>query len=151
MINFQAQKKELDTEYNRLQQQYFRLSSEHSTLNNQQKRNFQIFKEQKANEIASLDGNVACSLTGPVLLVFLMCWAGDPSGAALFLITHQSPSFDFFWLPLLAYEFAYNQCCKKINFAHISIIKNISLFIYGIVGIYIICDKVYSKVAFGLK
>lgn len=70
MINFQAQNKELDTEYNRLQQQYFRLSSEHSTLNNQQKRNFQIFKEQKANEIASLDGNVACSLTGPVLLVF---------------------------------------------------------------------------------
>lgn len=53
-----AQNKELDTEYNRLQQQYFRLSSEHSTLNNQQKRNFQLFKEQKANEIASLDEEI---------------------------------------------------------------------------------------------
>lgn len=69
MIIFQAQNKELDTEYSRLQQQYFRLSSEHSTLNNQQKRNYQLFKEQKANEITSLDGNVTCSLTVPIQLV----------------------------------------------------------------------------------
>lgn len=53
-----AQNKELDTEYSRLQQQYSRLSSEHSTLNNQQKRNYQLFKEQKANEITSLDEEI---------------------------------------------------------------------------------------------
>ncbi|KAJ7376204.1 hypothetical protein OS493_036185 [Desmophyllum pertusum] len=55
-----AQNKELDTDYNRLRQQYTRLSSEHSQLNNQQKRNYQLYKEQKTNEIASLDGKVAC-------------------------------------------------------------------------------------------
>lgn len=52
----QLQNKELDTDYNRLQQQYTRLSSEHSQLNSQLKRNFQLYKEQKTNEIASLDG-----------------------------------------------------------------------------------------------
>ena len=60
---FQAQAKELDTDYNRLRQQYARLSSEHTTLNNQQKRNFQLYKEQKANEIASLDGKNASIFT----------------------------------------------------------------------------------------
>jgi len=52
----QLQNKELDTDYNRLRQQYTRLSSEHSQLNSQLKRNFQLYKEQKTNEIASLDG-----------------------------------------------------------------------------------------------
>ena len=52
----QAQNKELDTDYNRLQQQHTRLSSEHSQLNSELKRNFQLYKEQKTNEIASLDG-----------------------------------------------------------------------------------------------
>jgi len=52
----QLQDKELDTDYNRLRQQYTRLSSEHSQLNSQLKRNFQLYKEQKTNEIASLDG-----------------------------------------------------------------------------------------------
>lgn len=52
----QAQNKELDTDYNRLRQQYTRLSSEHSQLNSELKRNFQLYKEQKTNEIASLDG-----------------------------------------------------------------------------------------------
>lgn len=59
---FQAQNKELDTDYNRLRQQYTRLSTEHSQLNNQLKRNFQLYKEQKTNEIASLDGKVLCYL-----------------------------------------------------------------------------------------
>ncbi|KAL9970030.1 hypothetical protein ACROYT_G022339 [Oculina patagonica] len=53
-----AQNKELDTDYNRLRQQYTRLSSEHSQLNNQLKRNFQLYKEQKTNEIASLDEEI---------------------------------------------------------------------------------------------
>lgn len=52
----QFQNKELDTDYNRLRQQYTRLSSEHGQLNSQLKRNFQLYKEQKTNEIASLDG-----------------------------------------------------------------------------------------------
>lgn len=52
----QFQNKELVTDYNRLQQQYTRLSSEHGQLNSQLKRNFQLYKEQKTNEITSLDG-----------------------------------------------------------------------------------------------
>lgn len=53
-----AQNKELDTDYNRLRQQYTRLSSEHSQLNSELKRNFQLYKEQKTNEIASLDEEI---------------------------------------------------------------------------------------------
>ena len=55
-ILLQSQNKELETDYNRLRQQYMRLSSEHSQLNGELKRNFQLYKEQKTNEIASLDG-----------------------------------------------------------------------------------------------
>ena len=67
-VFFQAQAKETETEYNRLRQQYTRLSSEHSEVNNQQKRNFQLYKEQKTNEIASLDGKKACSFSTHVQL-----------------------------------------------------------------------------------
>lgn len=53
-----AQAKELQTDYSRLQQQYSRLSSEHALVVNEQKRNFQVYKEQKANEILSLTEEV---------------------------------------------------------------------------------------------
>lgn len=53
-----AQAKELQTDYGRLQQQYSRLSSEHGLVVNEQKRNFQVYKEQKANEILSLTEEV---------------------------------------------------------------------------------------------
>ena len=56
---FQAQATELETDYSRIQQQYSRLSSEHTQVTNQQRRNFQLYKEQKANEITSLDGKNA--------------------------------------------------------------------------------------------
>ena len=59
----QAQSKELDTDYGRLQQTYSRLSAEHVSVTNQQKRNFQLFKEQKANEISSLEGRNVRILT----------------------------------------------------------------------------------------
>lgn len=59
----QAQSKELDTDYGRLQQTYSRLSAEHASVTNQQKRNFQLFKEQKANEISSLEGRNVRILT----------------------------------------------------------------------------------------
>ena len=64
----QAQSKELDADYGRLQQTYSRLSAEHTSVTNQQKRNFQLFKEQKANEISSLEGRNVRILT-PVLIL----------------------------------------------------------------------------------
>ncbi|KAK2557616.1 Golgi integral membrane protein 4, partial [Acropora cervicornis] len=61
-----AQAKELQTDYSRLQQQYSRLSSEHGLVVNEQKRNFQVYKEQKANEILSLTGMTGiCTLDHP--------------------------------------------------------------------------------------
>ena len=64
----QAQSKELDADYGRLQQTYSRLSAEHASVTNQHKRNFQLFKEQKANEISSLEGRNVRILT-PVLIL----------------------------------------------------------------------------------
>lgn len=53
-----AQAKEIETDFNRLQQQYSRLSSEHGLVVNEQKRNFQMYKEQKTNELLSLQEEV---------------------------------------------------------------------------------------------
>lgn len=77
-ILLQAQSKELDTDYRRLQQQYSRFSSEQTELVKQQKRNFQLYKEQKTNEIASLDGkNILCKLSCLIICILTCTYMSD--------------------------------------------------------------------------